>query len=138
MAAMMPLFVKLQFGIQQQGEGRFEGREGKGAEKVNADEESNLLHGQHMADLLETGTANGWRSILFSRFGQDDAAEDEVDGANHRSHDAGTGETEVFEGLRSEDRAQDETQAEGHADEPHAFGSLFRSGDVGDEGRSHG
>jgi hypothetical protein len=34
------LFVKLQFGIQQQGEGRFEGREGKGAEKVNADEYS--------------------------------------------------------------------------------------------------
>ena len=132
------LFVKLQFGIQQQGEGGFEGREGEGAEKVNADEETNLLHGQHVAYLLETGTTNGWRSILFSRFGKDDAAEDEVDGANHRGHDAGTGETEVFEGLRSQDRPQDETQAEGHADEAHAFGSLFRSGDVGDEGRSHG
>ena len=91
-----------------------------------------------MAYLLQARTLDGWRSILFSRFGQDDAAEDEVDGANYRSHCTRSGEPEVFEGLRSEHWAQDETQPKGHADEPHAFGPLFRSGDVGDEGRSHG
>src|SRR2546427_12095280 len=87
------------------------------------------------------GKAGASRDMLGSRlpaFGENREGQDKIGGAKAGGKPAGSAHSEQMNSEAAKGRSDDESQAEGHADETHLFRPLLGRSDVGDVGLGNG
>src|SRR5688500_5668426 len=93
---------------------------------------------QHMGKLSHAGTQ--WRVFgsWLPALTKNEPCERKVCSAKARGYPPRSRDAEIFIDDSADSRAKDESQAEGHADQAHLCGTLFRWRDVGDVRLSDG
>ena len=86
---------------------------------------------------LRADAASHVFGILTPGFRQEQQRTEKIRRAEASRHPAGAGYAEVLQTHPTQPRPEHKPQPEGHADQAHAPGALFRRGDVGDSGLGH-
>ena len=84
------------------------------------------------AHCAKCGRLLAWPESGLQAFGENGEREQKIRRAQRRRRPAGRGDAAEFQRHAADGRAENEAQAERHADEAHPFGAVFRRRDVGD------
>ncbi len=93
---------------------------------------------ERVRPLVEVRTRGGLGGIGPVTFGEDEEGQQEIRRAQRRRNPAGAGVAQVAQALGPDERPEDESQPERHADEAHLLRAVGRRRDVRNVGLGHG